>query len=63
MIPFIITIQIFAELLKPMMGEEISWTNMWMLFGLGIIGAILVFKALNYDYGKPMLLPTWNRKQ
>lgn len=52
MIPFIITIQIFAELLKPAMGQEISWTHLWLLFGLGIIGAILVFMASKYDYGK-----------
>ncbi|SNS95541.1 ATP-binding cassette, subfamily B [Anaerovirgula multivorans] len=52
MLPFGITIQIFGELLKPFMGEEISWTKMWIFFGLGIIAAILVFLASKNDYKK-----------
>lgn len=52
MIPFGITIQLFAELLKPLMGEEISWTNMWIFFGIGLIGFILVFLASKNDYKK-----------
>ncbi len=51
-IPFGITIQIFGELLNPLMGKEISWTNMWLYFGIGIIGAILVFLASKNDYKK-----------
>lgn len=52
MLPFGITIQIFAELLKPFMGETISWTKMWICFGLGIVSAILVFIANKNDYKK-----------
>lgn len=52
MLPFAITIQLFGELLKPLMGETISWTRMWTLFGFGIIGAILVFWAHKHDYKK-----------
>ncbi len=52
MLPFIVTIQIFAELLKPLMGREISWTRMWILLGCGIVAAILVFICSKYDYKK-----------
>ncbi len=52
MLPFGITIQIFAELLKPLMGGEISWTRMWIYFGLGLIAALLVFLAHKNDYKK-----------
>lgn len=52
MLPFGVTIQIFAELLKPSMGEEISWTKMWIYFGMGIIAAVLVFLANKNDYKK-----------
>lgn len=52
MLPFGITIQIFGELLKPLMGEEISWTKMWAFFGFGIVAAILVFMANKNDYKK-----------
>jgi ATP-binding cassette subfamily B protein len=52
MIPFGATIQIFGELLKPLMGQEISWTRMWLLFGFGVAGAALVFLASKNDYKK-----------
>lgn len=52
MLPFIVTIQIFAELLKPLMGREISWTYMWIYLAGGIVSAILVFIASKNDYKK-----------
>ncbi|OPX43515.1 lipid A export ATP-binding/permease protein MsbA [Ruminiclostridium hungatei] len=52
MLPFGITIQIFAELLKPLMGEELSWARMWIYFGLGLVAALLVFLANKNDYKK-----------
>jgi len=52
MLPFGITIQIFAELLKPLMGGQISWTKMWAFFGFGIVSAFLVFAANKNDYKK-----------
>lgn len=52
MLPFGVTIGIFTELLKPLMGQKISWTIMWILFGAGIISAILVFIASKNDYKK-----------
>lgn len=55
MLPFGITIQIFGEILKPLLGEEISWPKMWIYFGLGIISAVLVFLANKNDYQKTYL--------
>lgn len=52
MIPFGVTIQIFVELLKPFMGEEISWSKMWLYFAVGIMGAVVVFFASKNDYQK-----------
>ncbi|MDF3002974.1 MAG: transporter ATP-binding protein [Bacillota bacterium] len=52
MLPFIVTIQLFAELLKPLMGQELSWNKMWVLFGFGVAAAILVFLASKNDYKK-----------
>jgi ATP-binding cassette subfamily B protein IrtB len=52
MLPFVVTIQLFVELLKPLMGQEMSWTNMWILLGAGVISAVLVFLASKYDYKK-----------
>lgn len=40
------------ELLKPFTGGSISWTNMWIYFGLGIIGAVIVFLCNKNDYKK-----------
>ncbi len=52
MLPFGITIQIFNELIKPLMGEDISWAKMWVFFGGGVVAAILVFLANKNDYKK-----------
>lgn len=52
MLPFMVTIQVFAELLKPLMAQEISWTRMWFLFGCGVVAAVLVFLASKNDYKK-----------
>ncbi|MGD6851770.1 MAG: ABC transporter ATP-binding protein [Candidatus Bathyarchaeia archaeon] len=52
MLPTNVTILAFIELFKPFMGQEISWTNMWILLGVGVIGLIVVFLASKYDYRK-----------
>lgn len=52
MLPFGVTVAIFGELLKPLMGQEISWTAMWALLGCGIAAAVLVFMASKNDYKK-----------
>lgn len=52
MIPFAITIQIFGELLKPLLGQTIDVTKLIILFIIGILGAVLVFLASKNDYQK-----------
>ncbi len=52
MLPFCVTLQIFTELLRPLMGQEISWARMWIYLGFGILGAILVFLSSVNDYKK-----------
>ena len=52
MLPFMITIGLFIEVLKPLTGEAVSWNKIWMLFGLGIIAFIIVFLFSKHDYMK-----------
>ena len=52
MLPFMVTIQIFVELLKPLMGQELSWARLWILLGLGVAAGFLVFLASKNDYKK-----------
>lgn len=50
-----VPILLFGELLKPFMGEEISWSFMWQLMGLGCVVAFLVFVSARNDYKKTYL--------
>lgn len=52
LLPVIVVVQLFSELLKPLMGDEIVWKNIWILFGFGVAAAILVFIAAVNDYRK-----------
>ena len=52
MIPFMITIQLFIEVLKPLTGGNVSWNKIWILFGIGIIAFIAVFLFSKHDYMK-----------
>lgn len=52
MIPFGVTVQLIIELLAPLSGNEISWDRLWLLFGTGLIGAILIFFCSKNDYKK-----------
>ena len=53
LLPFIITVMIFQELLNPLLnGTEMNWNYLWMLWGAGIVAAILVFLAAKNDYRK-----------
>jgi len=54
-LPFVVTVLIFGELLKPLTGEPMSWTKMWLYFGFGIVAAVLVFLASKNDYRKTYL--------
>ena len=40
MLSVVVTIQIFLEVLKPLTGGEVSWSKMWILFGVGVLSAI-----------------------
>jgi ATP-binding cassette subfamily B protein len=40
------------ELIKPLTGGEVSWTALWLLFGLGVVGVLIVFLCQRNDYEK-----------
>lgn len=44
---------IFREILTPFVsGGSIRWNHIWILWGTGIVSAILVFLAAKNDYRK-----------
>lgn len=46
LLPFCVTVMIFSEILTPFVnGGSIQWNHIWMLWGAGIVSAILVFLA------------------
>lgn len=53
LLPFMITVMVFQELLNPLLnGSQMNWNHLWMLWGAGIVAAILVFLAAKNDYKK-----------
>lgn len=52
MLPFIITIQIFAQLLKPLTGGTMNTSALWMLWTGGLAAAAVVFLASKNEYKK-----------
>ncbi len=52
MIPVFISVQIFIELIKPLMNETVSWKKIWILAAIGLAGAIGIFFASKNDYRK-----------
>lgn len=53
LLPFCITVMIFSEILTPVAnGGTVQWNHIWMLWGAGILSAILVFLAAKNDYRK-----------
>ncbi|MGD9559046.1 MAG: ABC transporter ATP-binding protein [Oscillospiraceae bacterium] len=52
MLPAVVMIQVIMELVKPFTGGAISWNKMWLLFGAGIVGAVVVFLCSKFDYKK-----------
>lgn len=56
MLPFGVMIQLIMELIKPLSGGEISWNRMWILFGIGIVAAFIVFLCLKNDYKKTYIV-------
>ncbi|MFV0364859.1 MAG: ABC transporter ATP-binding protein [Suipraeoptans sp.] len=51
-IPAAVMLRVVVELIKPFNNEEITWSTLWILFGVGVIGAILVFLCSKNDYRK-----------
>ena len=44
---------IFSEILTPVEnGGNVQWNHIWLLWGVGIISALLVFLAAKNDYRK-----------
>lgn len=52
MLPFGVMMQVIMELIKPFTGGELSWSRLWLLFGLGIVAAVIVFFCHKNDYKK-----------
>lgn len=52
MLPFFVTIQIFAQLLNPLTGTPLEIDQLWLLFGAGVAAAVIVFIASKNDYKK-----------
>lgn len=52
MLPFFVTIQIFAQLLNPLMGKSLEIDQLWLLLGAGVAAAVIVFIASKNDYKK-----------
>ncbi len=52
LLPSMVACLLFWELLKPFTGEEVSWTGLWKLMGLGLVAAVLVFLTAKNDYKK-----------
>ena len=44
LLPFCVTVMIFSEILTPVAnGGNVQWNHIWLLWGVGIISALLVF--------------------
>ena len=52
MLPFFVTIQLFIQLLNPLLGEPLSIDQLWLLLGAGVASAVIVFIASKNDYKK-----------
>ena len=52
LLPFCVTVMIFSQLLTPFTGEAINWNQVWILWGFGVVSAVLVFLAAKNDYRK-----------
>ena len=64
LLPFCVTVMIFNEILTPFVsGGEIQWNHIWLLWGVGIISAVLVFLAAKMITEKLILRLTKNQIQ
>ncbi len=51
-IPATVMLLAIMEIVKPFSNETISWSKLWILFGVGILGTIVVFFCNKNDYQK-----------
>ncbi|MFT3982787.1 MAG: ABC transporter ATP-binding protein [Lachnospiraceae bacterium] len=56
MLPTIVMLQVIMELIKPFTGETLSWNKLWILFGMGIAAALVVFFCNKNDYKKTYIV-------
>ena len=52
MLPFTISMLMIIEVLRPITGGSVSWRKLWILLGIGVIAAFLIFLACKNDYRK-----------
>lgn len=53
LLPFCVTVMIFSEILTPFVsGNAIQWSHIWMMWGIGVVSAVIVFLAAKNDYRK-----------
>ncbi len=52
MLSVVVTVQIFAEVLRPLTGGAVSWNGLWLLFGAGVTAAVIHFLCCRNDYRK-----------
>lgn len=51
-LPFCITVMVFKVILDSIVNGEMNWNHMWILWGVGVVSAVLVFFAAKNDYRK-----------
>lgn len=52
MLSVVVSVQIFLEVLAPLTGGAVSWNKIWMLFGAGVLAAVVHFFCCKNDYRK-----------
>lgn len=50
-----VVVLVFLEILHPLEGYEISWSYLWMLFGMGVVIMVVSYLCSRNDYRKTYL--------
>lgn len=56
LLPVMIAVGIFVEILNPLNGKPLNQTKLWLMFVMGIVFAVIVFLAAKNDYKKTYLV-------
>lgn len=51
-LPIMILVLTFVEILRPFFGEVVDWQKLWLLAAFSLVIVALVFVAHRYEYGK-----------